>query len=931
MLTEVITAPGSVARDALVATVREVQADDVLAPVTVVVESPYAGISLRRHLGADGGVGNIRFVSVDGLAARVDPLPARPPLSAAVAHEATRLALADAELTNLEATTPTVDAVVATMREADAAGVALSSDLERVRELVRDRTRGAVDREDRLVDAANVVGRQGIDGELGAVVWFLPGQPTPGARRLIDALSNVTSVRVIALTDETPLGTTIVSASDADTEARAVVAQIIELAGAGHALARIGISYTTASPYHRLLHERLVASGIPVAGPTPRRLRETAPGRVLDAWIRLTEEGWSRDAVIRLLTAGTRDGRAVTWDAISRSAGIVGGLDQWRTRLDAYAGRHADDERSGPTSELRALVDELAALAAADSWSTAADHARSVLDRLFGSIAGPEAEVDARRAIDDALAGLSPLDALGSAPRSFADAVTRLLDAPAGRSGAMGSGVLLAPLPLLVGTDLDVVFVVGLAEGAAPGVRGEDPLLPGQGLAERRRTRDRMAYLGALAAAPDRRLSFARADLRAGRRQLPSTWMLETAAALARRPVRVEELLEGGSSWPWLRVIASLEHLVASDPLPGPQEARLRWLAAGEPSVDVAAGYEAISARASNTAGVWDGVLGALDGLAPSDEHPFSATRLEVWAKCSFRYFLSTVLGLRDLERPEERDRIDPRVQGVLLHDVLEEFVRAHLGKAPDEAWTDAERAELLDILDRRAGDAAARGLVGRRNLWALDQRRLRAQARDFLDVDDVRRDNRGMSPWRTEIGFDEGDELPALDVVLHGQRVRFRGRIDRIDRSADGTRIALYDYKTGRAPKKPQLADDRVAAGTMLQPALYASAAAAATPDADVAFQYWYTREPNFEEVFELDEDAKARLYQVLELVVGAISAGQFARDPGPDNAVKGPEHCRNCDFTRICPIDRVATAQRRHADPASAVLRKLRAEDTP
>ena len=104
--------------------------------------------------------------------------------------------------------------------------------------------------------------------------------------------------------------------------------------------------------------------------------------------------------------------------------------------------------------------------------------------------------------------------------------------------------------------------------------------------------------------------------------------------------------------------------------------------------------------------------------------------------------------------------------------------------------------------------------------------------------------------PGGVDGGVDGGTELaPAVSVVLaNGRTVSFRGIIDRVDRSIDGRRLVVYDYKTGSAWTYGAVATairdegDLTARGTKLQLPIYALAARARFPEAEeVSSYYWF------------------------------------------------------------------------------------------
>jgi hypothetical protein len=155
--------------------------------------------------------------------------------------------------------------------------------------------------------------------------------------------------------------------------------------------------------------------------------------------------------------------------------------------------------------------------------------------------------------------------------------------------------------------------------------------------------------------------------------------------------------------------------------------------------------------------------------------------------------------------------------------------------------------------------------------------------------------------------------------VELDGSRtLRFGGRIDRVDRSADGRRLVVLDYKTGRSDAykvldKARDDHDIVARGTLLQLPIYALAARDLHPDAEeVEAYYWFVGQRGVIEMKggPIDAEADARFRDVLNTIVSGIEAGLFPARPGNDAwyPSKGPTfaYCMFCDYDAVCSSGR-------------------------
>ena len=165
----------------------------------------------------------------------------------------------------------------------------------------------------------------------------------------------------------------------------------------------------------------------------------------------------------------------------------------------------------------------------------------------------------------------------------------------------------------------------------------------------------------------------------------------------------------------------------------------------------------------------------------PSPRPPVSArpkklsvTEIKTLVRDPYAIYARHVLKLRPLDplRPEA----DPRLRGVVLHEILEVYLRSGGGG----------REKLLGITDAVLAERVAWPLA--RTIW---RSRIAKAADAFLDFSastggqPVLIEEKGATP------------LPGLDFTL-------TGKPDRIDQLDDG-RLYLIDYKTGAPPTKAQ------------------------------------------------------------------------------------------------------------------------------
>lgn len=401
---------GRPATEAVAGRIAAAKAGHPLDPVTVIVPSNQAGLSVRRLLGSGAlgspGLANVSFVTPFRLAELLGSteLGERRPLTNPVLAAAVRAVLASdpgifREVAGHRATAAALvelygelsRALPSTLAGVTATG-ARGAEAVRLVGAVRARLHGYHDEDDLALAAARRLVRDpGAAASLGTVVWHLPGRLSPAMQALVrEALARATTSAVVAglsgaddaddlvrglcasvgvalpegaAVDE-PRAGRIVSVSDPDEEVRAAVREVMALAAAGTDLHRIAIFFPTVEPYARALVGQLSAAGIPHNGPSTTRLADSVAGRTLLGALAVASTGWRRAGVVALLSGGPvrHEGRLAPsgrWDELSRAAGVVGGRDDWRAKLTSHAAR------------LRTRRDELAASDGASDASLA--------------------------------------------------------------------------------------------------------------------------------------------------------------------------------------------------------------------------------------------------------------------------------------------------------------------------------------------------------------------------------------------------------------------------------------------------------------------------------------------------------------------------------------------------------------------------------
>jgi DNA helicase-2/ATP-dependent DNA helicase PcrA len=232
-----------------------------------------------------------------------------------------------------------------------------------------------------------------------------------------------------------------------------------------------------------------------------------------------------------------------------------------------------------------------------------------------------------------------------------------------------------------------------------------------------------------------------------------------------------------------------------------------------------------------------------------------SASDLSLYLTCPLKYKFARVFGI-----PQE-PTINQRF-GILFHNVLERFHKEPPGEGEDGL-------RLLNSLFETGWRRTGFGSTD-------DELQFRDRAREALRLYWERERISDSEPVWLERKFD-------IKVGEH----HVRGRVDRVDRLADGE-YELIDYKTGERKTAEQLEDD-------LQLALYRLAAREAWEIEAATGSYYYVLDAEKVPAPTRPDDAERVERTVLQVGEGVLSQ-DF--EPRPSATV-----CGWCDYRLICP----------------------------
>jgi len=174
-----------------------------------------------------------------------------------------------------------------------------------------------------------------------------------------------------------------------------------------------------------------------------------------------------------------------------------------------------------------------------------------------------------------------------------------------------------------------------------------------------------------------------------------------------------------------------------------------------------------------------------------------SVSRLEMYHRCSYQHFAQYGLGLQE----RRTYKLDAPDIGQLFHEALKKIAE----------WVQSEGKDFAQLTKNDSGNYANRAvkslapilqhqILHSSKRYQYIQRKLEEVIARAAFVLSEQARLSGFSPVVLEVGFGENEQLPPLTMELpNGYELILRGRIDRVDKSIEGSELFLriIDYKS--------------------------------------------------------------------------------------------------------------------------------------
>lgn len=203
-----------------------------------------------------------------------------------------------------------------------------------------------------------------------------------------------------------------------------------------------------------------------------------------------------------------------------------------------------------------------------------------------------------------------------------------------------------------------------------------------------------------------------------------------------------------------------------------------------------------------------------------SDEFKTSVSRLELYKKCPFSYFMQYILKVK----PNKEARVNVLEIGSFMHGVLEEFSKELLEK--NIMWQEileddleSIKQEYENILENIIYDFIDKNLTKQKQSvrYMVLKRKLTNTMKKVIKTVALSYNQSEFKPYGYEIEFKDNSAFLPMEIELeNGKKMKIIGKIDRVDflEFKDNIYIRVVDYKSSGK----ELKLDKIKEGISLQ-----------------------------------------------------------------------------------------------------------------
>lgn len=600
----------------------------------------------------------------------------------------------------------------------------------------------------------------------------------------------------------------------------------------------VEIAYTSKMPYVSLLCDAVQRYGLPATFAEGIPISTTRTGHALVNFYRWIGAGYPPDELIMMCRAGLIASESAPAIATILQQTHIGkgegprhyfiALNQIKADLRDREAENSESGYRGLTlEEIETVEEELTRLFDLIPQSPSVSLGALVNAGLQFLEHFTNAEEEVLTEIQDRLHHIAQSVRRKAPVRRLASRLTELIANLSFKAEAAKPGHLsIAPLPRAGYTNRAHIYVTGMDEATFPGGATEDPiLLDGErsgvsGELELRRTRpaEQVWHLIRILSMASNKVTLlsCHQSLSDSRERYPAAIFQQAAEQMDCDPVLTRALPENPA-----QALDDAETLMAhhsSTDYESVVKQTYPYLVAGQ---------TARQNREWDGLTTYDGWLGkSTPELAIIPQHGiFSPSRLEMLARCPYRYFLNHVLDIQPIEKsePDPTRWLDPLSFGALLHSLFHKFMQTlkARGERPDR---ERHGTLIQELLQKEIEAKKETHPVEHEAAYRADVKRLSQAAQVFLAVES---DQKNADPIGFEVSFGFGESgglncaTPITLELAEDVALRIRGRIDRVDRVEDN--FVIWDYKTGSMAQYDE--QDLLKRGTHLQWALYAYA----------------------------------------------------------------------------------------------------------